>query len=181
MVQAQLASIPIYKDVIANLPPEIVAIVAPYLELEDFMRVRSVSRNWRAAWEAPAVVLHFSQRYFPVMLRGWKASAARDKCQSRGHASVLVRETAMLLKREYGKYCTMAVYSNSHPRFPCCDTPDYVYNSGRVAYHSKEEARIFVTDLWNNSRRTYTLPQDKGPIGRWELNNNYLIVAGETK
>jgi hypothetical protein len=57
-----------------HLPPEILCMVVPFLEWNDWLAAHLVSKSWQRSWSHPAVVVAFCQHLFPGLHQMHKSS-----------------------------------------------------------------------------------------------------------
>ncbi|KAH8897817.1 hypothetical protein GQ53DRAFT_742703 [Thozetella sp. PMI_491] len=64
-VRDHLATISLQRDFVPELPVELRAIVASYIEPEDIYPILNVSKRWRVAWTSDHVLHRLANRAFP--------------------------------------------------------------------------------------------------------------------
>ncbi|KAI0392471.1 hypothetical protein F5Y17DRAFT_357174 [Xylariaceae sp. FL0594] len=66
----RLLFLDVQRDLIADLPIELIAMIALHLEMGDIARCLRVSKTWRAKFLSDAVILPFARREWPAIVRG---------------------------------------------------------------------------------------------------------------
>ena len=179
---ACLNNIRLNKDICSNLPIEILLCVARYLNLEDLLVARSVSRKWNDIFSGEDFSVAIAKLHFPstwersfesvddegerqvkIRLKDWLPGAARDR-----------------IRRNRGIYHSRSTFSYAPRnelewRYPWIDRQ---YNYGRIAFR-KNRCTIIVKHLAlsNAGMQSIFVERNRQALGEWVLSDQFLIAT----
>jgi hypothetical protein len=154
--------------------------MADHLDLEDVMRVRSVSRTWHEIFSTPEFCLEVIKKHFPsVWVRLYKSlDAAGQDAAKTSLSKWLPGAAADRIRRHNGRYHSMSVYHYNYERakrMPRQLQIERQYNNGRVAFRMHHYGLI-TRDL-RTGVLTEFLDENRASIVDWFLSNQYLISS----
>lgn len=169
------------NDICVNLPNELLLCVAQFLNLDDLLRARSVSRAWNERFCSPDLCVHFIKLHFRSI---WEKSYRSLESEAQELAKVTLskwfpRAAVKRLRRQHGNYRSLTVfrYAKLHNRwFEFGDhTRDALYNSGRIAFRT-DSRTIAVQSLTGDALPKMLMDADRAPIGDWLLSDQFVIA-----
>ncbi|KAJ2998664.1 hypothetical protein NUW58_g248 [Xylaria curta] len=159
-----------HTDIIGELPLELLVLIVPQLELEDFARCLRVSKIWRRRFLSESVTLAYARCRWPAMDRydflatlsrfGWASYSFRQPLQdvdlelvswdSKAHYKLdpAYHTGANDLPYDYTQYSMNPYTWDSFSKF---------YDSGKVAWHPCR-CVVVVDDLRSKTRKVFTPP-----------------------
>lgn len=165
-------SIPKQLDILGRLPHEIVILISQYLEPFDIIRLRRVSRQWRAVLSSESVVFAAVKKYFPGQTIKPKESATYLEKRIRIEKGLFASEARVAPKKWF--------MSAIGPRSP-------QYSSGRLAWIGEIEGHhglgVIVLNLWNGTVQYY-FQNEEFHISRQTdlgLSDTLLVAANITR
>lgn len=78
LLKQLLSTVTLQKDILPNLPTELVIMVIGYLDEEDIMACYAVSPNWNALLLQNKIVFDLADRFFPQLTWGQSLNIASD-------------------------------------------------------------------------------------------------------
>ncbi|TGO60660.1 hypothetical protein BOTNAR_0141g00020 [Botryotinia narcissicola] len=182
LFKAHFDRINFHHDGIAQLPEEILALVMEYLDLEDFMFMRCVSRDWREKLSSEKLCASLLKTHFR---KAWEI-----KFKSLGDSDRQLKLDDFLsicigrLKRDRGMYDQVMQYDHlSDPnddRFYSnwchedCHRKRFQYKNGRIAM-KKDPSTIQVNDLRTHASRHY-MHESRYSFDYWLLSDQILVA-----
>lgn len=105
-LRCQLSDIPTTSDPCVALPNEVLLCIIDYLDLEDFLTARSVSRKWRESWSDCSVSMQMIKVHFPSVLQSsYKSLDEENQVTAKQNLSKWLPDAARnRIKREQGRY-----------------------------------------------------------------------------
>ncbi|KAH8674734.1 hypothetical protein BGZ60DRAFT_429712 [Tricladium varicosporioides] len=144
-----------------------------YLDLEDFMRARSICQLWRKKFSSPDLCIGIANKYFPLM-RADICQICNPKDEDAVRLEVSSRfpkAASKHIKRLRGHYISMAEYKYIS-YFPYSIGKSR-YCNGRIAIN-KDVDLVVVQDL--RSHRTIIIAEENRTLlAEWSLFDQYLI------
>jgi hypothetical protein len=167
LLQQALKPFTFIKDFVPQLPEDLVALIANYLDPVDVICFRRVSKAWRACWTTLIVNKVLMRRFFRTDYEMY----FKEFETSEDHSSVLLKKV-----------------KHSHPnyrkRFQPAILLDYLqddasvidvsYHSGRIAL--KYVHSVAIQNLYTGNITRFYSPQ-RVPIGWCHLSAKYLVIA----
>lgn len=147
-----------------------------YLDLEDTVVVRFVSRKWYEKWTAPDVCLAIVEKFFPdVLFQSYLQLSDREKTNTRAELGKwAIKATVQALKYQHGWYRSAKVYQREAPVNSRITSSYIQYNNAKIAeliLPYEISIKFFVT----GEKRVY-MREDRAPILKWWLSDNLLIA-----
>lgn len=144
-----------------------------FLDLEDFMRARSICQLWRKKFSSPDLCMGIVNKYFPSMqedISQFDHSKDEDTVRLELDSRLPIAASKRI-KRLQGHYTSMAEYKHNN-RFPT-SIEKTKYCNGRIAVN-KDERTVVVQDL--RSHRTIIITEEnRTALVEWSLFDQYLI------
>lgn len=174
MFKAFFDGIDLRYDIVGRLPIELVTLVMEYLDLEDFMYMRSVSRQWREKLSNEKLCKSLIKLHLSTT---WKV--AFNSLEDKDGKLKLVHffeKCTRLLKRHRGMYDSVVRYyypESLHGGFKQ-DKKTFQYRSGRIAMRT-DPSTIQVNNLRTHSSIQYMHGQ-RYPFDHWLLSNQTLVA-----
>ncbi|TGO62609.1 hypothetical protein BCON_0018g00020 [Botryotinia convoluta] len=182
LFKAHFGRVNFHHDGIAQLPDELLALVMEYLDLEDFMFMRCVSRDWREKLSNEKLCASLLKIHFR---KTWEI-----KFKSLGYNDRQLKLDDFLgmcigrLKRDRGMYDQVMHYDYlSEPnddRFYSkwchedCYRKRFQYKNGRIAMR-KDPSTIQVNDLRTHVSRRY-VHESRYSFDYWLLSDQMLVA-----
>ncbi|CAG8952074.1 hypothetical protein HYFRA_00000812 [Hymenoscyphus fraxineus] len=172
----QLESYTLEKDICGSLPPELLLHVCAYLDLDEFLKARCVSRLWYKAFSEPKVLRSIARVHSLSALR--ESFDPKDReLQNEAHPSILEwlpRAASQRTKRLHGQYTMVSArpYTKPQPNHQAVAAKQYC--GGRVAFNLDERS-IAITDLRTNITTTVMDP-DRTRLEKWHLSEQFLVA-----
>ncbi|PHH89038.1 hypothetical protein CDD83_6720 [Cordyceps sp. RAO-2017] len=153
---------------LADLPGELVDLIAQHLHVEDVLSCRLVCRSWLRAWDGEHVSSTLCRHFFPGLLQSGVKTPARDLFLPtagrflRRHVAQPVQKTFIPWDASWSS----SVFQNRHPskNVPSLaqldSSPFYghslndpvLYKDGKLAWQV-DLARVIVDDLYTHKRQ----------------------------
>ncbi|CCU81133.1 F-box domain protein [Blumeria hordei DH14] len=154
-----------------QLPPEIFLIIANYLDIEDLIQMKIVSRTWNKIFSDKEFCLQMIKKNFPFAIncqtKDFKTDSTREIPID--DPTVWLRHAIInRVRRERGLSSNMMRYDLrwNYPK------PKLKYCNGRIAF--QKDGIFVVRNLRTQNRSTFTTP-DRQTIYSWILSDQYLI------
>lgn len=173
-LRSQLNSLTMTRDLVVELPTEILLQIIDYLDLEDWITACYVSHGWKHTWSHPDICILIIKNHFrSVFERSYKSLREIDQKASMQALITWLPEAAKTrMARKLGKYQSSWIYR--HPYVSGFGNGvDKKYHSGRVGQRQDDEL-INVIDLHTSMKRTYA-DEDRRRIYEWILTDQFLI------
>ncbi|KAF7940305.1 uncharacterized protein EAE98_000432 [Botrytis deweyae] len=182
LLKAHFDRMKFYYDGIAQLPAEILVLVMEYLDLEDFMFMRCVSKYWRAKLSSEQLCTSLLKIHFR---KTWeiKFKSSQDNNRQLKVDDFLGMCTGRL-KRDRGMYDQIMHYDYlsdpNNDRFyskwchESCYRRRFQYKNGRIAMR-EDPSTIQVNDLRTHVSRRY-LHESRYSFEHWLLSDQILVA-----
>ncbi|RDL38295.1 uncharacterized protein BP5553_02635 [Venustampulla echinocandica] len=164
-------------EIISHLPVELLLCVSAYLDLEDLMRARSVSRHWRRAFSNPDFCDGIARWYFRPTWENIHGGTDPDELNDKKQAFVdlLPRVASKRIRRLRGKYSSISADSYAIPNYTTSfRNTNRQYCNGRVAYNKDPES-ILVKNLLTNLAIVIT-EENRIKLEHWLLSDQFVIA-----
>ncbi|APA05950.1 hypothetical protein sscle_01g007200 [Sclerotinia sclerotiorum 1980 UF-70] len=178
---AHFKGIGFVHDIIAELPIELLALLVEYVDLEDFMSMRSVNRVWRAKLSNDKVSMSILRVHFR---RTWEDLKLLDEKDKKLRLDCLPRFCTTRLKRYRRKYDEVCIHPKrhvfrniSHQHHLRGNKGLFQYCNGRVAMMMDYTVTVAiqVDSLWTLAETCYMHEQRYRP-DHWLLSNQTLVA-----
>lgn len=175
------------KDILMDLPNELLLCIIPYIDLDDFLRARQVSRVWMERLSSPDVSLILIKKHF----RGtWETSfnavgSAVQESSKISPSNWLPEAAVKRLRRQQCNFRTWHYFSYGVERQYEADNyaygpEDALYNNGRIAFRVNSRTIAIQTLPQVDMPRLFVDP-DREPIQMWLLSEQYLIAPKSSR
>ena len=160
------------NDICLEFPPEILLCIMQYLNLEESITLRSVSRKWNSTFSGDDFSLGIIKTHFrPVWEKNNRCLTADQKLiEKEALIQWLPEAIKDRIRRQRGRYHSMSIL-----RQHGTTNSDWQYSSGRIA-NKLHPSAIAVRDLRTNFRSNY-VDDNRLDLGVWHLSKNYLLAA----
>lgn len=173
-------------DICGKLPPELLLQVCAYLDLEEFMKARCVSRQWYKAF-SESNVLQSVARTASLFAPKTFNNAPDQGPQINTPPSIsdwLPQAASKRIQRLHGQYTSVSARQCSS--FEDDDNSggflghaaDKQYCGGRVAY-SVNDRTIAVTDLRTDITTT-VMDENRIILDRWHLSEQFVVAISKS-
>lgn len=179
LIKDLLSSVTLHKDIVPNLPVELVILVTNHLGEEDIPVCLGVSRRWRATFMNERVLFYLADRWFPHLTWDIQASSLQDEA-SRAQLGLdflhslrkrlrLTRRLDPLLRPKIENHylwdteLNFRLEGQAYSQFPAPNLPvtsHALYAHGRVAWQ-RETHTLVVDNLASRIRKILTFPGGK--------------------
>lgn len=180
LLKQLLSTVTLQKDILPNLPTELVIMVIGHLDEEDIMACLAVSRNWNAILLNNKMVFDLADRFFPQLTWGRSLNIASaptaqktlrlqfiDHLQNRLHGrdpaahdpsnSIIGREKPYFFETEW----EFKLRDQDYVDFPRpCGAPfgeATLYAHGRIAWQA-DRHMLVLDNFLDNSRQIFLFP-----------------------
>lgn len=177
----QLNSYTFQTDICGKLPPELLLQVCAYLDLEEFMKTRRVSRQWYKSFSEPKV-LQSVARTHSLLAPNTFSNTQDQVAQVRSPPSIsewLPQAASKRIQRIHGQYTSVSarecikVEDDNNAGGVLSETAKQ-YCGGRVAYNLNDRT-IAVTDLRTDVTTT-VMDENRIRLNRWHLSDQFLVA-----
>ena len=172
-LRLQLNSIQIPCDICTEFPIELLICISDYLDLEDILNIRLVSRSWNELFTSPDICVGTIKKHFyPVWDRRFRHLNLVPKEEPR---TWLQHAAINRLRRLHGLYHCVAVYEEVH----CASSErssSQQYCNGRIAFKLGIGDRILVRDLRSESEVIF-VDERRESIGYWLLSDDMIVLV----
>lgn len=154
-----------------QLPPEIFLIIANYLDIEDLIRMKIVSRTWNKIFSDKEFCLQMIKKKFPHAMN----CQTKDLKTDSNIEIPIVDPTVWLRHAIINRVRRERGFSSNMMRYDLrCNYPklNLKYCNGRIAF--QKDGIFDVRNLRTQNRSTFTTP-DRQTIYSWILSDQYLI------
>lgn len=167
------------------IPVELQAIIISYLDAQDILRIRRVSRAWYEAFTTEKFCDEMNHRFFPT--EWMKYCLMLVESDEYNASKWFRRSTTRLIQRRIGKYHSTRIYyhtiappDKNHPSEPVYDNK-HQYCNGRLAIYVEPEGdAISVKSLYKDSPTEVFMDENREEIGDWLLSDRYLLYCTTT-
>jgi hypothetical protein len=198
LLKELLSTITLQKDIITNLPVELIILVIDKLDAQDIMACLMVSHAWNATLMSDKVVFSMADRLFPQLT--WeplhRSSSNRDAQKTLRLQFVKHLQERLLLHDRVARWDTYRGYErtflwDTETEFELAGQ-DYtqftppnprsneraVYANGRIAWQ-QETHTLVLDNLRDKSRKLLTFPGARllGPELKLAALGNQLVIA----
>lgn len=173
---------------VADLPADVLSLVAAYLLLPDIIRCQSVSRKWKATWSDAAVLGGVCENYYPGALRFYEHKIPVD--QLLPHLRHLSKHpagkdwNASAITWNIGPEASSSasrngVVSEKLPSGTDASPPQLMYAAGKVAWQSEPSFAV-VDDLEKRTWRriSFLAHRLRGATTKLVAFSGDLLVVG---
>lgn len=170
-----------------RLPSELRYRLLDYLDLEDSMNLRHVSRSWRSAFTDPEFCLEILKRHFREkfeadyrtlhsLYRGKDLKVQED--QTMNKLKVWLEDYAVRrLHRIRGHYHSMAIYYNETIDIGTYEvTAEPQYSNARIAL-CKDNKRTLVVRCLRSGTQERFATEGRHVFDQWTLSDKYLVAT----
>jgi hypothetical protein len=176
-LRTRLNAIKFNKDIFLNLPVELLLHVAKYLDFEDLVITRNVSRAWRDKFSSPDFSMGIIKMHFRSQ---WKQTDLGDATAKQSLVNWLPKAALKRLRKQRGQYVSMSAYhyQRGGALLPTHFKVEHQYDSGRIAYKFGESILVqSLTEGHLSQPKVYT-EVNRIPIQprEWLLSNDVLIA-----
>ncbi|KAH6656377.1 hypothetical protein BKA67DRAFT_153956 [Truncatella angustata] len=197
LLKELLSTVTLQKDIVPNLPVELVILITDYLNERDIWSCLTVSHGWKTTFMSDRIVFSLADRLFPQLT--WKVS--QDALQNDNTRAELrlrflyrLRKRLSLMKRSAsgaprqfeGNYLwesesNFKLDEQDYSQFASPNLPfnqKTLYANGRIAWQ-RETHTVVIDDLRNRSRKILSHPGGKllGPEMKLAALGIQLAVA----
>jgi hypothetical protein len=176
----QLNAIALNKDICGEVPLELLLVIADHLDLEDVIRVRSVSRQWSKRFSHPELCIGIVKKHFrSVWEHQYKNVDVSIQDMTKQALQKWLQDAVLeRIRRQRGIYRSMLVYYNNYHGDVSVQqrlNRERQYSNGRVAFLTNRTAitvkslRDEVIDIFMDENRT--------PIKDWLLSDKFLLAV----
>ena len=136
------------------------------------MRARAVSKDWVQALGTPEVSAVLLETHFEDLFRQYRDLGENLKRAEKAKLNaLLVARASLTLKREYGKFESVAAYLYPGER----TWQNAYYYEGRIAIEHHDQ-RIEIITLDTSHTKSYMFP-NREDIDRWAMTDCFLIAS----
>ncbi|KAI1878784.1 hypothetical protein JX265_002961 [Neoarthrinium moseri] len=192
-----LGKVALQKDIISNLPVELVILTIQYLTEKDILACLGVSRSWKATFTGGQVIFNLADRFFPRLIwegpstdiRNPECAALLRSCflaslQKRVNLARRSAEGAPpMIEKQYlwDTETEFILQSQQYADYPNPNLPSNcraIYSYGRVAWQ-RETHTLVIDCLQTKTRKILTFPGGKllGPEMELAALGDKLAVA----
>lgn len=158
------------NDLCTRFPLEIIQTIAKYLNLEEIIRARHVSKSWWNAFGGRDTSIEALKWHFPLIWeRDFRHRTKTEQLSDNMKPDqLLLIEARKLIRRKSGQYHSMAVYHVS------LDMTQQQYCNGRFAFKKPGDQGITVWSLRSDVSSFY-VDENREPICHWTLSDSLLV------
>jgi hypothetical protein len=179
ILRARLNAISFSKDLCLNLPVELLLHVSQYLDLEDLMIARNVSRAWRDKFSSPDFAMGIIKMQFRTQ---WEQTDLGDAIAKEKLLEWLPKAAMKRLRKQRGQYLSMSAYhyQRGGALMPNHYKIEHQYDSGRIAFKFNESIVVQSLKEGPLAQPKVYLEASRTPIrpGQWILSNDFLVAQG---
>lgn len=197
LVKELLSKVTLQKDILPNLPLELVLAVTDHLDEIDILSCLTVSRGWNNAFMSDRVVFNLTDRFFPQLIRkGTKSEATvgDDQCNQGMQLLGALRKRVGLMNRAvlgaprkfdntylWDTESQFKLQDQEYTQFAPPNLPinqKAVYAYGQVAWQ-RETHTLVIDNLVRRSRKIFSFPGGRllGPEMKLAALGDKLVVA----
>ncbi|KUJ08562.1 uncharacterized protein LY89DRAFT_690997 [Mollisia scopiformis] len=174
-LRLRLNAIVIPNDLCTRFPLEIVESIAQYLDLEEIIQARHISKSWWHVFGCRESSVQFLKWHFPLVWEQDFKHLTKDEQVSDRMSphKLLLTEAEKRIRIKQGQYHSMEVYQLAH------SLKEVQYCNGRMAFravnnsHGDNES-INVWDLRSEVSVLYT-DENREDIYRWQLSDSLIV------
>jgi hypothetical protein len=173
-VRIQLSSSPICD--ICDLPLELIFRIFTHLSLEDILVLRGVSRKWKSSLSSTEFCLEMIKEHFRPYWE-WSIKDVEPKAGVERKEFVVEwfkRAAIERVRREYGLYHSMAMFSHGIPQNEPLPRSYRHYSNGRLGW-KVGDSRFQVKHLSSGFADKLYMDENRAPMERWLLSDKHLI------
>ncbi|KAF4629642.1 hypothetical protein G7Y89_g8501 [Cudoniella acicularis] len=179
-LQARINAIDFRMDICACLPIEILLQIFSFLDLEDAMRARSISRQWQKIFSSPDFYIGITkQQFFSTWDRRYKSADPGSQMNFKANlCKWLPNAASKRIKRLRGQYSEISAYP--YPSFTNIgmngDFESAQLCNGRIA-HKVDSETILVKDLRSHWTKLFMDENRVSLSPRWALSDAFLVAS----
>lgn len=160
------------NDICLEFPIELLLCIAEYLELEEVIRARAVSRTWNKTFSTADFCIGIIKTHFrSVWEKSYRwLSAGQQSVQKDVLMQWLLAAAKDRIRRRHGRYRSMLIY-----RTMDYDIEDWQFKNGRLAFR-RDSSAFIVRDLRTGSTVTY-MDENRIALGSWLLSDDLLVAV----
>jgi hypothetical protein len=162
-----------------SLPLELLFRIIEYLDLEEVMRARGVSRAWNLRLSSSDLCLEISRLHFRAEWElSYKSLDAEGQNMARKTFTQWLPAAARTrVCRDRGRYRSLHfyVYEDLGPRTLSVSANEPQYSNGRIAVR-QDGRMIIVNSLRLDGNPRLLMFEDRQPIQGWLLSDQFLIA-----
>jgi len=160
------------NDICLEFPLELLLCVAQHLDLEELIKLRSVSRRWNDTFSGEDFYLGIIKTHFRPVWEDYNRCLNADQKLVQKEALIQWLPEAIRgrIQRQQGRFHSMSILRHDNMMIS-----DWQYKNGKIAYREIQGA-LSVKDIRKNSTATY-MDQNRLNFGIWHLSDDYLLAA----